>query len=237
MRDYLVGHKFNRLEVKEFDHTNKHGDTYWKCLCDCGKERIVCAGNLKNGHTKSCGCIRITKTHTKRKTCEVCGIEMDGSYGSGRFCSASCRGKYTCVFTHTDDSNKRRAEKVREFNLKRGKLTGNHLAGVRRGVRKRFGKDPDQLPSSLSELASQTRRKVLAWLKVGCSRCGWNVSVCDLHHIHGRKIDGANSDDNLSCLCPNCHRMAHMGLVNEDELISIKEQIGDTWKAFYVIDL
>ena len=27
--------------------------------------------------------------------CEQCGNEHDGSYGSGRFCSASCRSKYS----------------------------------------------------------------------------------------------------------------------------------------------
>lgn len=26
--------------------------------------------------------------------CEYCGNEHDGSYGSGRFCGASCRAKY-----------------------------------------------------------------------------------------------------------------------------------------------
>jgi len=29
---------------------------FWKCLCDCGKERVVRSDRLKSGETKSCGC-------------------------------------------------------------------------------------------------------------------------------------------------------------------------------------
>lgn len=30
--------------------------TYWLCKCDCGNETVVEGGNLRSGHTKSCGC-------------------------------------------------------------------------------------------------------------------------------------------------------------------------------------
>lgn len=29
--------------------------TYWLCKCDCGEETIVEGGNLRSGHTKTCG--------------------------------------------------------------------------------------------------------------------------------------------------------------------------------------
>jgi len=31
--------------------------TQWLCLCDCGNNIIVSSNNLKNGHTRSCGCL------------------------------------------------------------------------------------------------------------------------------------------------------------------------------------
>ena len=34
----------------------KKAKTQWLCRCDCGKEKIIVYGNLKNGNTKSCGC-------------------------------------------------------------------------------------------------------------------------------------------------------------------------------------
>ena len=31
----------------------------WRCKCDCGNETVVSVSNLRNGHTKSCGCLII----------------------------------------------------------------------------------------------------------------------------------------------------------------------------------
>lgn len=28
--------------------------TYWLCKCNCGNESVVCASNLKNGHSTRC---------------------------------------------------------------------------------------------------------------------------------------------------------------------------------------
>jgi hypothetical protein len=30
---------------------------YWKCICDCGNEKIISGNRLRSGKTKSCGCI------------------------------------------------------------------------------------------------------------------------------------------------------------------------------------
>lgn len=56
----LIGRKFNRLKVIEFSCA-KNGNSYWKCLCDCGKICIVSACSLKNNDTTSCGCIKTYK--------------------------------------------------------------------------------------------------------------------------------------------------------------------------------
>lgn len=40
----------------------------WRCNCDCGKETVVSVSNLRNGHTKSCGCVvseRAKEAHFK----------------------------------------------------------------------------------------------------------------------------------------------------------------------------
>lgn len=55
-RDMLIGKKFNRLTVIDFHHQDKYCNIYWLCKCDCGNETVVRAGNLRTGHTKSCGC-------------------------------------------------------------------------------------------------------------------------------------------------------------------------------------
>lgn len=55
----LTGQKFGKLTViRRHPENTKHNNRRWTCLCDCGKETVVAAGNLKKGHTTSCGCSR-----------------------------------------------------------------------------------------------------------------------------------------------------------------------------------
>lgn len=52
----LTNKKFGKLLVLEFSHVSK--GLYWKCLCDCGNEKIILGNHLKRGKINSCGCIR-----------------------------------------------------------------------------------------------------------------------------------------------------------------------------------
>ena len=52
-----VGNRYGYLTVLSMDKYVKYKGTYWKCKCDCGNETIVIGQNLRNGHTKSCGCL------------------------------------------------------------------------------------------------------------------------------------------------------------------------------------
>ena len=58
----LIGNRYGLLTVVglALPIITKSGKrkTAWLCRCDCGKERIVYGGNLKQGHVKSCGCSR-----------------------------------------------------------------------------------------------------------------------------------------------------------------------------------
>lgn len=51
----LIGKKFGRWTVIE-EYKEKSNYIMWKCLCDCGTEKIVNGGSLRSGQTKSCGC-------------------------------------------------------------------------------------------------------------------------------------------------------------------------------------
>lgn len=58
----LKGKRFDRvLVIKETNRRSKNGAIYWECLCDCGNIVEITTSNLLNGHTKSCGCLRIDK--------------------------------------------------------------------------------------------------------------------------------------------------------------------------------
>lgn len=51
----ITGQKFGLLTVIE--RVRIDGIAYWKCLCDCGNEKIVLHSYLTQGNVKSCGCI------------------------------------------------------------------------------------------------------------------------------------------------------------------------------------
>lgn len=67
----LTGRRFGKLTVLERVGFKSH-NTQWLCVCDCGNTTVAGRGNLLNGHTKSCGCLKhckaVNRTHGKSKT-------------------------------------------------------------------------------------------------------------------------------------------------------------------------
>lgn len=65
----LAGVRFERLKAIEYAGNGK-----WLCECECGKKKKISARCLKNGTTKSCGCLHDeaakinSTTHGKSKT-------------------------------------------------------------------------------------------------------------------------------------------------------------------------
>ncbi|POP31673.1 hypothetical protein C3B58_15365 [Lactonifactor longoviformis] len=66
----ISGMRFGHLIAVERIHRNG-SRSYWKCICDCGNEKIILLQNLRNGDATSCGCQRIKSitrhggSHTK----------------------------------------------------------------------------------------------------------------------------------------------------------------------------
>ena len=58
----LIGQKFGKLTVIKFLGTNYYQKHEYECLCDCGNTTIVLEQHLKNGNTRSCGCIKKEKS-------------------------------------------------------------------------------------------------------------------------------------------------------------------------------
>ncbi len=53
----LTGKTFGRLTVIERTKESKNGRRRWICQCECGNITEVKAQSLRDGHTKSCGCL------------------------------------------------------------------------------------------------------------------------------------------------------------------------------------
>ena len=81
----LTGQYFGRLKVIERveDYIEKAGNkrSQWLCECKCGNKVKVIGKSLKNGNTKSCGCLQkeITSKHFKKYNT----YDLSGDYGIG----------------------------------------------------------------------------------------------------------------------------------------------------------
>lgn len=54
----IIGQKFGRLTVIKRVDNSKQGKSRWLCKCECGVEKIIVGGNLKNGSVQSCKCLQ-----------------------------------------------------------------------------------------------------------------------------------------------------------------------------------
>ena len=59
----LTGIRFGRLVATKY-----LGNSRWECQCDCGKTTNVAAKDLKNLHTRSCGCLFLDTIRKHRLT-------------------------------------------------------------------------------------------------------------------------------------------------------------------------
>lgn len=53
----LTGQTFGRLRVIRRDGSDRYGLACWYCDCDCGHFTIACGRRLRDGRTRSCGCL------------------------------------------------------------------------------------------------------------------------------------------------------------------------------------
>lgn len=94
----LSGKRYGRLLVARQAGRDKHGNVMWLCRCDCKTEKAINGESLRQGHTKSCGCLN-SELATARKYKH--GMSKDHiysvwnhlhrrSYGNGEIKVAEC---------------------------------------------------------------------------------------------------------------------------------------------------
>lgn len=79
----LVGRQFGRLTVVEYAvPIPPRNRTRCLCRCECGVELVVKALHLKNGHTRSCGCLARDLWAVQNKTHAESGPPRSREYSS-----------------------------------------------------------------------------------------------------------------------------------------------------------
>ena len=98
----LTGQKFGRWTVISQGPSTSGRETRWWCKCDCGNPelRLVRRGGLKNGTSKSCGCLQkeIASSMKKKRN----QYDLSGEYGVGFTTMPDSYGRYEFYFDKED---------------------------------------------------------------------------------------------------------------------------------------
>lgn len=81
----LTGQRFARLVAVETLGLAANGTRWWGCVCDCGEKVAVRSRELRNSHTRSCGCynaevMKARKPRNKLPSGEASRNELYASY-------------------------------------------------------------------------------------------------------------------------------------------------------------
>ena len=171
--------------------------------------------------------------------CEKCEKEIDGSFGSGRFCSRSCANSKS----HSYETKKKISESCSKIKheydenlykekecLQCNKLTKNPIFcsikcknqyTYEENIRKWKNSKFDGSKSGGNAISNFIRRYLFEKFDNKCPICGWckkntitNKIPLEVHHIDGKFKN--NKEENLILLCPNCHSLTlNYGSLNE----------------------
>lgn len=160
----------------------------------------------------------------EKHTCERCGKIMTEFFGTGRFCSVTCANSRS----HSE------ATRAKMSNAAKANRVSTCTSNIRKAT-------VDKLPINILDLSKRTLSKVLLRMNLPCSCCGIYVPgvVWDIHHITPKHLGGSDTVDNLTYICPNCHRICHTDsnlllndLVSLDKFLDAKDL---DWRDYYFV--
>lgn len=150
-------------------------------------------------------------------SCEKCKKEIDGTYGSGRFCSRSCANSKT----HSELTRRKQSDSMKHFIL--GLSPEERLAyennkkscDIKVVMQERSKKNKQKKLSKIAsahfdELSMPEKRRRIDLERGGkCLLCDggkvWmgRILTLELDHVDGDRLN--NTRENLRLICPNCH--------------------------------
>jgi len=142
--------------------------------------------------------------------CKKCGKDIDGSFGSGIFCSRKCANSRL----FTEESNRKKSESNKKRYIENGSW-GGMLTMLDENERKKIVEKrkifyrKSLLAADFETLSFDRKRKRVKIEQDGkCFECGlkeWRNKkiVLEIEHKDGNPNN--NKRDNLIALCPNCH--------------------------------
>ncbi len=107
----MIGQKFNKWTVLEFDSKTKNHNSLYKCVCECGNTSVVKDSNLRTG---------------KSTQCKSCSSRINGRKGldarakghlyfirCGEYIKIGCTENVEQRFKHLQNSNPNKIELIK----------------------------------------------------------------------------------------------------------------------------
>ena len=208
VREDLSGLTFGRLTVKQMADIALFHRTQFMCLCDCGNVTTVEGSKLRNGHTKSCGCLS-SETITQRNKrnqlpdgvalknrvissyknrAKINNLEFTLSNDDMNVLLSSncfyCGGTPSRITTHPKHPGSFIYNGIDRFDNKLGYITGNVVTAC---TECNFKK------------GAQSGNDFLIWIRKvyqNCNTPGGTGNCVQYAQSQGRKIIAYNPDDN-----------------------------------------
>lgn len=146
MKD-ITGLRFGKLvAIKPTEKRDNIGRIMWLCKCDCGNEVVVSGYCLRNGGTKSCGCLK--PGSPRKKESEMEKIKMNGFKFIRKYILHMTLEELSEVL----NISKQRAQK---YETKISKIPENRLTQLENfsGIDKKY--------FTMSELSQEEKTKLL----------------------------------------------------------------------------
>lgn len=205
----LVGKKFGRLSVVEYAGLDKHGGVMWRCICDCGKEKIVMAQNLRNGRTKSCGAPfhRLGKDYGKKRDLtgmrfgKLVAVERLNEKRQGCYvwrCVCDCGGtrnssSHVLLRGESTSCNKCKAERIRKSSTTHG-LSKTKEYRQERHIHRR------ELERLLDVEWTTDMASAILYFYQKCVVCGDGENLC-IDHVYPLEMGYGLKPGNATVLC------------------------------------
>lgn len=230
----LAGKVFGKLTAIEYTGSKK-----WKCKCECGKEVTTRAASLKNGTTKSCGCIKKDKKPKEDLTGKVVNkltvVEYAGSKNGYNMWKCRCEcGKE--IITRTASLNNGKAKScgcIKKVNKFREDLTGQVFEKLT--VIEYVGYDPETR-AVMWKCKCECGKEIItrkSHLKRGNSKsCGCLTRRADLNLKHGLyKHPIYNRWENMRRRCNNPNDTAYENYGGRG--IKVCKEWNNSFEAFH----
>jgi hypothetical protein len=176
-----------------------------------------------------------------RKEREVICLECHKEFKTrwrNKFCGMSCSSKYNNRNRPPPSENQKRkqSESLKRYydvhpEKRASDIRGKEYVKFIGSFTK--GKFRGAFIESIFDVSKRTASKILKRLNIGCCICKWNEGTCDIHHINGKKVSNANGHWNLTCVCPNHHRLIHNHKLRKEDLIPLDEYFPENWRDLY----